>query len=106
MREAFNLTQHLAFTDQSPRGRRAFAARLNATLKRSNVTSGRLAKALSVAENVVDFWRRGILLPSSNDFRRLCDVLRLDIRWLCLGGDTGVVDGVSAEYRTPYTQRH
>ena len=85
MHGAFNLTQHLEITNQSNRGRRAFAARLNATLKRAHLTSGRLAKALRVAENVVDYWRRGILLPSSGDCRRLCDILRLDVVWLCAG---------------------
>ncbi|WP_429499951.1 XRE family transcriptional regulator [Robbsia andropogonis] len=83
MRDRTNLVRHLEITNQSNRGKRAFAARLNATLKRSGFTSSRLAKALQVAENVVEFWRRGVVLPDLNDCRRLCEILQLDVLWLC-----------------------
>jgi ribosome-binding protein aMBF1 (putative translation factor) len=86
MSRAFNLTRHLELAGQSNRGKRAFAARLDMALKRAGLPSGHVAKALRVAENVVNFWRGGVILPDIRDCQRLSALLNLDVFWLCAGG--------------------
>ncbi|SAL34213.1 hypothetical protein AWB64_03310 [Caballeronia sordidicola] len=61
---------------------RAFAARLDMTIKRSGLTSQRVAKSLGVTEGDVALWRAGITLPRNADCQRLAELLHVDISWL------------------------
>jgi transcriptional regulator with XRE-family HTH domain len=64
---------------------RAFAARLDMTIKRSRLSSSRVAKSLGVAEGDVALWRAGITMPRASDYRRLSDLLHVDVQWLRSG---------------------
>ncbi|MGV7246095.1 XRE family transcriptional regulator [Caballeronia sp. M23-90] len=64
---------------------RAFAARLDMTIKRSRLTSQRVAKSLGVTEGDVALWRAGITLPRNADCRRLSELLHVDMSWLSGG---------------------
>lgn len=63
--------------------RRAFAERLDMTIKRAKVTYGRVISSLDVPEHAVTFWRAGVTVPKSTDCERLSDFLDLDVAWLC-----------------------
>ena len=63
--------------------RRAFAARLDMTIKRAKVTSGRVARSLGVSEHEVTLWRAGVIVPKSTHCERLSDLLDVDVAWLC-----------------------
>jgi hypothetical protein len=65
--------------------RRALGARLDRALKRAGVSSAKAAKWLGVAEDEVQFWRRGITVPEHHYFARLANFLQLDVHWLCTG---------------------
>ena len=86
---AHSLTDHhvsdSSETSGSPRLGRAFAARLDMTIKRSRLTSQRVAKSLGVTEGDVALWRAGITLPRNADCRRLSELLHVDVLWLSGG---------------------
>jgi hypothetical protein len=65
--------------------RRAFAARLDMTLKRAKMTSKRVAQCLGVPEYDVTLWRAGVTVPVGTQCRRLSELLRVDVAWLCVG---------------------
>lgn len=64
---------------------RAFAARLDMTIKRSRLSPGRIARSLGVAVGDVALWRAGITLPLSSHYRRLSELLQVDAGWLRSG---------------------
>lgn len=64
---------------------RAFAARLDMTIKRSRLSSSHVARSLGVAVADVTLWRAGITMPRTSDYRRLSDLLHVDARWLRSG---------------------
>ncbi|KQR78827.1 hypothetical protein ASG35_10660 [Burkholderia sp. Leaf177] len=86
---AHSLTDHhisdSSETSGSPRLGRAFAARLDMTIKRSRLTSQRVAKSLGVTEGDVALWRAGITMPRNADCRRLSELLHVDCSWLSGG---------------------
>jgi transcriptional regulator with XRE-family HTH domain len=55
------------------------------TIKRSRLTSQRVAKSLGVTEGDVALWRAGITLPRNADCRRLSELLHVDMSWLSGG---------------------
>ena len=65
--------------------RRALAARLDRALQRAGISSAKTAKWLSVSEDDVQFWRRGITDPPLHAFTRIAAMLDLDVHWLCTG---------------------
>ncbi|QCP48289.1 XRE family transcriptional regulator [Trinickia violacea] len=77
------LDAHLESTHNNNGSRRAFAARLDMTIKRAKVTSGRVAKSLGVPERDVTLWRAGVTVPKSTDCERLSELLDVDVAWLC-----------------------
>ncbi|TCG02735.1 hypothetical protein BZM27_53620 [Paraburkholderia steynii] len=85
MNRRLNLDAHLESTLKNRRARRAFAARLDMTIKRAKVTSGRVAKTLGVPERDVTLWRAGVVVPKSTDCARLSELLDVDVAWLCAG---------------------
>lgn len=52
------------------------------TIKRSGLSSGRVAKSLGVTEGDVTLWRAGITLPRTADCRRLSELLHVEMTWL------------------------
>jgi hypothetical protein len=70
---------------ESSSAKRAFAARLDMTIKRAKITSGRLARLLAVPERDVTFWRAGVMTPHAEHCHKLSDILGVDFRWLCAG---------------------
>ena len=83
MNRRLNLDVHLQSTLNHNGSRRAFAARLDMTIKRAKVTSGRVARSLGVPEHEVTLWRAGVLVPKSTDCERLSDLLDVNVAWLC-----------------------
>src|SRR3978361_2582941 len=81
---------HVGDAPDSQRVGRAFAARLDMTIKRSGLSSGRVAKSLGVTEGDVALWRAGITLPRAADCRRLSELLHVETAWLNGGGKPGV----------------
>ncbi|MEA3090295.1 MAG: hypothetical protein QOJ04_1637 [Caballeronia sp.] len=73
---------HVSDAPDSQRVGRAFAARLDMTIKRSGLSSGRVAKSLGVTEGDVALWRAGITLPRAADCRRLSELLHVETAWL------------------------
>ncbi|OUL97833.1 hypothetical protein [Paraburkholderia hospita] len=67
MNRRLNLDEHLQGTLKHNGSRRAFAARLDMTIKRAKVTSGRVARSLGVPEHEVTLWRAGVTVPKSAD---------------------------------------
>jgi hypothetical protein len=65
--------------------RRAIAARLDRSLQRAGISSSKAAKWLSVTQDEVDFWRRGITVPPLHAFTRIATTLQVDVHWLCTG---------------------
>jgi hypothetical protein len=65
--------------------RRAFAARLDMTLKRAKMASRRVAQCLGVPEHDVTLWRAGVTVPGAAQCRHLSELLRVDVAWLCVG---------------------
>jgi len=80
-----NLDVYLQDTRKHNGARRAFAARLDMTIKRAKVTSGRVARSLGVPEHEVTLWRAGVTVPKSADCARLSELLDVDVAWLCAG---------------------
>ena len=85
MNRRLNLDVHLQGTLKHNGARRAFAARLDMTIKRAKVTSRRVARSLGVSEHEVTLWRAGVTVPKSADCERLSDLLDVDVAWLCKG---------------------
>lgn len=84
MNRRLNLDAHLENTLKNKGSRRVFAARLDMTIKRAKVTSGRLARSLGVPERDVALWRAGVTVPKSTDCERLSELLHVDLAWLCV----------------------
>jgi hypothetical protein len=83
---AYSLSDHhVSDSSDSQRLGRAFAARLDMTIKRSRLSSQRVAKLLGVTEGDVTLWRAGITQPRSADCRRLSALLHVDASWLSGG---------------------
>lgn len=80
-----SIEKSLKGTIEDRRLRRAFAARLDMTMKRAKLTSAQLAKALRVPERDISLWRAGVLVPESMDCVRLSRLLGIDVMWLCAG---------------------
>ena len=83
MNRRLRLDAHLESTLKNNSSRRAFAARLDMTIKRSKITSSRVAKSLGVPERDVTLWRAGVTVPKSTDCERLSELLDVDLTWLC-----------------------
>jgi hypothetical protein len=83
MNRRMNLDAHLESTRKNNSSRRAFAARLDMTIKRAKVTSARVARSLGVPEGNVALWRAGVIVPKSTDCERLSELLDVDVAWLC-----------------------
>jgi hypothetical protein len=83
MNRHMNLDAHLENTRKNNNSRRAFAARLDMTIKRAKVTSARVARSLGVPERDVALWRAGVTVPKSTDCERLSELLRVNLAWLC-----------------------
>jgi hypothetical protein len=62
--------------------RRLLAARLDMSLKRSKVSSSRVASLLHVAQNDVLLWRAGVTVPNSAQCHELAAMLNVDVGWL------------------------
>jgi hypothetical protein len=80
-----SVDKHLKGAVNDRRLRRAFAARLDMTMKRAKLTSARLSRMLRVSEDDIGLWRAGILVPGSIDCLRLSNILGVDVIWLCVG---------------------
>ena len=72
---------HLERSHEDNTLRRAIAARLH----RAGMSSAKAAKRLSVSENDVQYWRRGITVPPLHAFTRMAAILDVDVHWLCTG---------------------
>ena len=83
---------HVSEAPDRQRAGRAFAARLDMTIKRSGLSSGRVAKSLGVTEGDVTLWRAGITLPRASDCRRLSELLHVEMAWLN-GGSKAAGEG-------------
>jgi hypothetical protein len=88
--EHHNNCHHETETRQTPAREtqapeRAFAARLDMTMKRSRLSSSRVAVSLGVAVGDVALWRAGITMPRATDYARLSNLLQVDARWLRSG---------------------
>ncbi|SIT38125.1 conserved hypothetical protein [Paraburkholderia piptadeniae] len=83
MNRRLKLDAHLESTLKNTGSRRAFAARLDMTIKRAKVTSSRVAKSLGVPECDVTLWRAGVTVPKSTDCERLSELLGVNVAWLC-----------------------
>lgn len=83
MNRRLNLDVHLQSGLNHTGSRRAFAARLDMTIKRAKVTSGRVARSLGVPEHEVTLWRAGVTVPNSAACARLSELLDVDVAWLC-----------------------
>ncbi|NPT58305.1 helix-turn-helix domain-containing protein [Paraburkholderia elongata] len=83
MNRRLNLDAQLESTLENNSSRRAFAARLDMTIKRAKVTSSRVARSLGVPERDVTLWRAGVTVPKSTDCERLSELLHVDLAWLC-----------------------
>lgn len=77
------IDKHLETTGQTNGWRRAFAARIDMTLKRAQRRSAWVARRLNVSERQVGFWRAGVLLPTGEQCRRLSALLQVDLHRLC-----------------------
>lgn len=83
MPSTLQLDQYLEVTSTTNRWRRAFAARIDMTLKRGRLTSAWVARRLGVSEGQVGFWRDGVIVPTAEQCRRLSALLKVDLDWLC-----------------------
>jgi transcriptional regulator with XRE-family HTH domain len=84
---------HISDSGDNQRLGRAFAARLDMTIKRSRLSSSRVAKSLGVTEGDVALWRAGITMPHRSDCHRLSKLLHVDASWLSVGS-TETADAV------------
>jgi hypothetical protein len=80
-----NVNAHLESILKNNKSRRAFAARLDMTLKRAKVTSSQVARSLGVPERDVTLWRAGVTFPKGTDCERLAKLFHVDVAWLCAG---------------------
>ena len=85
--------QHTKNLQQLHRGaedhvlRRAIAARLDRALQRAATSFAKAAKWLSVTQDEVDFWRRGITVPPFHAFTRIAATLQVDVPLALHGPD-------------------
>lgn len=80
-----NTTGHVERSAEDHVLRRAIAARLDRALQQAGTSSAKAAKWLSVTQEEVDFWRRGITVPPLHAFTRIAATLEVDVHWLCTG---------------------
>lgn len=79
-----NLEVQLDRNRTSTNWRRAFAAKLDMTMKRANLSTCAVASSVGVPERDVALWRAGASAPEScGQIERLSAVLRVDLHWLC-----------------------
>jgi len=64
---------------------RVIAARLDRALQQAGTSSAKATKWLSVTQEEVDFWRRGITVSPLHAFTRIAATLEVDVHWLCTG---------------------
>lgn len=80
-----NTIGHLERSAEDHVFRRAIAARLDRALQQAGTSSAKAAKWLSVTQEEVDFWRRGIAVSPLHAFTRIAPTLEVDVHWLCTG---------------------
>jgi hypothetical protein len=80
-----SLDKQLTEATNNSRLRRAFAARLDMTMKRAKLTSAHLARSLRIPERDISLWRAGIVMPGRIDCQRVSSILDIDVKWLCSG---------------------
>ncbi|CAB3787233.1 hypothetical protein LMG28614_02454 [Paraburkholderia ultramafica] len=79
-----NLEVHLDRNRASSNWRRAFAAKLDMTMKRAKLSAFAVASSVGVTERDVVLWRAGASAPESlGECERLSAALRVDLDWLC-----------------------
>ena len=71
-----NTTGHLERSAEDPVLRRAIAACLDRALQQAGTSSAKAAKWLSVTQEEVAFWRRGITVPPLQAFTRIAATLK------------------------------
>jgi len=76
---------HLERSHEDNALRRAIGARLDRAFHKAGISSAKAAKRLSVSENDVQYWRRGITVPPLHIFTRMAAILEIDVHWLCTG---------------------
>ncbi len=85
MKTNLQIEHRLTQTAERAGWRRAFAKRIDMTLKRAQRRSAWVARRLNVSEPQVGLWRAGVLLPNAEQCRRLSVLLQIDLQWLCAG---------------------
>ena len=87
---ALHISADLLFEDRLSHraGRRAFAARLDRSLKQNNMSSAQAARQIGVTTQDISYWRAGITAPGRIAYRQLSRLLSVDAFWLCLGFET------------------
>ena len=83
MQGRHSLTIHLEQNAQNSRFLRAFGARLDTALSKAGLSSTRVAELLRVSLTDVQLWRKGVIVPSSAECRRLSELSDSSIEWLC-----------------------
>jgi hypothetical protein len=91
-----NTTGHLERSAEDPVLRRAIAACLDRALQQAGTSSAKAAKWLSVTQEEVAFWRRGITVPPLQAFTRIAATLKVDVHWLCAGQSQRAVTSVAS----------
>jgi hypothetical protein len=84
MSRGLKLELHLDNNLASSGFRRAFATRLDMTIKRAKVSSRAVAASVGARERDVALWRAGVTVPTGSECRRLSEFLRVNVDWLCL----------------------
>jgi hypothetical protein len=85
MRSPLNTDAKFPSNLETSSAKRAFAARLDMTIKRAKITSGRLARLLAVSEGDLTLWRAGMMAPGAEHCHKLSDILGVSVTWLCAG---------------------
>jgi ribosome-binding protein aMBF1 (putative translation factor) len=83
MASLIKLDSALRSVGNTNRWRRLFSTRLDMTLKRAQLSSSRVARALKVPESLVRLWRAGVATPTGDQCTRLSSFLKIDVQWLC-----------------------
>ena len=79
-----NLEVHLDRNRSNSNWRRAFAAKLDMTMKRAKLSAFAVACSVGVTERDIALWRAGASAPESlGECERLSAALRVDLHWLC-----------------------
>jgi hypothetical protein len=84
MSRCLNLEAHLENNLESRGFRRAFATRLDMTIKRAKVSSRAVAASVGAPEREVALWRAGVTVPTAAECCRLSEFLRVNVEWLCM----------------------